>query len=282
MMTSRFADIDWILWSGTVGLEKPIPERVEAAVAAEFTSISVSPLDIHRAEQAGTAAKEVGRFIRDRGLRIIVDPVMNWHPFSGTAGSRFSAFSAEQSLRWVEVLEAVSLTAVAMDDSDVPVEALGEPFGRLSDRAADVGAQVHLEFMPISCVATLRAAWNIVRAADRTNGGIVFDTWHFFRSDPDYDLLATVPGERILCVQIDDAAAAPRASLREDTRNRLLPGDGDLDLARVVRALAEIDALRWVGPEVISPMLEAMPEVEAAQLAGGKTRELVATALAAT
>ena len=106
VMTSRFADIDWILWSGTVGLEKPIPERVEAAVAAEFTSISVSPLDIHRAEQAGTPAKEVGRFIRDRGLRIIVDPVMNWHPFSGTSGSRFSAFSAEQSLRWVEALEA--------------------------------------------------------------------------------------------------------------------------------------------------------------------------------
>ncbi len=281
-MTSRFADIDWILWSGTVGLEKPIPERVEAAVAAEFTSISVSPLDIHRAEQAGSPAKEVGRFIRDRGLRIIVDPVMNWHPFSGTSGSRFSAFSAEQSLCWVEALEAVSLTAVAMDDSDAPVEALGERFGGLCDRAADVGAQVHLEFMPISCVATLRAAWNIVRDADRANGGIVFDTWHFFRSDPDYDLLATVPGERIFCVQIDDAAAAPGASLREDTRNRLLPGDGDLDLVRVVRALAEIDALRWVGPEVLSPMLEGMPEVEAAQLAGRKTRELVATALAAT
>jgi sugar phosphate isomerase/epimerase len=281
-MTSRFDDIDWILWSGTVGLEKPIPGRVEAAVAAEFTSISVSPLDIHQAEQAGTPAKEVGRFIRDRGLRIIVDPVMNWHPFSGSSGSRFSAFSAEQSLRWVEALGAVSLTAVAMNDSDVPVVALGELFGRLCDRAADVGAQVHLEFMPISCVATLRAAWNIVRDADRTNGGIAFDTWHFFRSDPDYDLLATVPGERIFCVQIDDAAAAPRASLREDTRNRLLPGDGDLDLARVVRALAESDALRWVGPEVISPMLEAMPEVEAAQLAGRKTRELVATALAAT
>ena len=33
-MTSRFADIDWILWSGTVGLERPIPERVEAAIAA--------------------------------------------------------------------------------------------------------------------------------------------------------------------------------------------------------------------------------------------------------
>jgi sugar phosphate isomerase/epimerase len=278
-MTSRFADIDWILWSGTVGLDRPIPERVEAAIAADFTSVSVSPPDIHRAEQGGTSVKEIGRMIRDQGLRIIVDPVMNWHPFSGTSASRFAEFSAEQSLRWVEALEAATLTAVAMDEADVPVEAMAGPFAELCDRAADVGARVHLEFMPISCVATLREAWTIVRDADRPNGGIVFDTWHFFRGDPDFELLATVPGDRIYCVQIDDAAAEPRASLRDDTNNRLLPGDGDLDLTRAVRALAQIDALRWVGPEVISPTLEAMPAVEAAQLAGGKVRELIATAL---
>jgi sugar phosphate isomerase/epimerase len=278
-MTSRFADIDWILWSGTVGLERPIPERVEAAIAADFTSLSVSPLDIHRAEQEGTSAKEVGRMIRDHGLRIIVDPVMNWHPSSGTSASRFAAFAADQSLRWVEVLEAVSLTAVAMDEADVPLEAMAPPFAGLCDGAAEVGAQVHLEFMPISCVATLREAWTIVRGADRPNGGIVFDTWHFFRGDPDFDLLATIPGDRIFCVQIDDAAAEPRASLRDDTKNRLLPGDGDLDLSRAVRALAEIDALRWVGPEVISPSLEAMPAVGAARLAGDKVRELIAAAL---
>ena len=279
-MTSRLADIDWILWSGTVGLERPMPERVEAAVAANFTSVSVSPLDMYRAEEGGTPAKEIGRMIRDHGLRIIVDPVMNWHPFSETSASRFASYSAEQSLRWVEALEAVSLTAVAMDETDVPVDAMGEPFADLCDRAADIGAKVHLEFMPISCVATLREASTIVRDADRPNGGVVFDTWHFFRGDPDFDLLATIPGDRIYCVQIDDAAAEPRASLREDTKNRLLPGDGDLDLARAVRALAEIDALRWVGPEVISPVLEAMPADKAAQLAGGKVRELIATALA--
>ena len=69
-MASRLADIDWILWSGTVGLERPIPERVEAAVAFDFTSVSVSPLDIHRAEQGGTPAKEIGRIAVFRGTRL--------------------------------------------------------------------------------------------------------------------------------------------------------------------------------------------------------------------
>ena len=64
--------------------------------------------------------------------------------------------------------------------------------------------------------------------------------------------------------------------MREDTQNRLLPGDGDLDLPRAVRALDRIGALRWVGPEVISPVTEAMPPVEAARVAVDRVRELIA------
>jgi sugar phosphate isomerase/epimerase len=119
----------------------------------------------------------------------------------------------------------------------------------------------------------------MVRDAARLNGGIVFDTWHFFRGDPNYDLLASIPGDRIFGVQIDDALAQPGASMRDDTLNRLLPGDGAFDLTTVVRALADIGALTWVGPEVISPMLEAMPAVQAAQLAADRTRQVIAKAL---
>jgi sugar phosphate isomerase/epimerase len=66
-----------------------------------------------------------------------------------------------------------------------------------------------------------------------------------------------------------------RGSLREDAQHRLLPGDGSLDLARTVAALDRIGALRWVGPEIISPVTEAMPPVEAARLASDRVRELI-------
>ncbi|MGO8862132.1 MAG: hypothetical protein ACLQRH_15400 [Acidimicrobiales bacterium] len=54
------------------------------------------------------------------------------------------------------------------------------------------------------------------------------------------------------------------------------PGDGDLDLICVIRALDRMGALRWVGPEVISPFTASMPPVEAARLAGDRVRELLA------
>jgi sugar phosphate isomerase/epimerase len=278
-MINSAEDINWILWSGSVGLEKPVDDRVQAALAADFTRISVSPLDLQIVEAEGRSPKELGRSIRDQGLEIVMDPVMTWHPFSGTTGSRFGSFSVEQCMRWIDALGAVSLTAVSMAESDVPVEGMTEPFADLCDQAAQVGALVHLEFVPMTFVSTLAIAWDMVRDAARLNGGIVFDTWHFFRGDPDYSLLASIPGDRIFGVQIDDALAEPRESMRDDTVNRLLPGDGTFDLTTVIRALADIGALTWVGPEVISPVLEAMPAVEAARLAADRTRRVVAEAL---
>jgi hypothetical protein len=79
-------------------------------------------------------------------------------------------------------------------------------------------------------------------------------------------------------VQVNDAAAVPRASMREDTLNRLLPGDGSFDLVTAVRELDLIGGLNWIGPEVMSPALEAMPAVEAAALAGERVRALLAQA----
>ena len=66
------------------------------------------------------------------------------------------------------------------------------------------------------------------------------------------------------------------SSLAEDTFQRLLPGDGSFDLARVVRVLDRKGALRVGRPEVISPATRAMAPADAARLAGGRVRDLIA------
>jgi len=270
--------IGWVLWAGTVGLESPVPARVEAARECGFSRVSVSPLDVARAAEQGTSPAELGRYMRDAGLGIVLDPVMNWYGGTPPPESRFGRFSAHEALRMAEALEVVSLTVIGQPTSDQPIAELVEPFGQVCDRAAGFGADVHLEFIPMTVIKDVATAWQIVEGADRRNGGILFDTWHFFRGSPDYGALRLVPGERIFAVQIDDAAAAPRASMREDTLNRLLPGDGSFDLVTAVRELDLIGGLSWIGPEVMSPVLEAMPPVEAAALAGERVRALLAQA----
>jgi sugar phosphate isomerase/epimerase len=276
-VTVGMDDIGWVLWAGTVGLESALDARIEAAVAAGFSRVSISPLDVERAAEQGISAADVGRRFRDRGLGVVMDPVMNWYSGTTLPQSRFGRFSTAEALRMCADVEVVSLSAIGNPGAGGSVASLAEAFGCLCDQAADFGAQVHLEFMPASAIKDVGAAWAIVEAAGRPNGGLVFDTWHFFRGNPDYAALRQVPGERIFAVQIDDAYAEVRGSMREDTFHRLLPGKGDLDLATVVRELDAIGGLSWVGPEVMSPELEAMPAVDAATLAGGLVRELISS-----
>jgi sugar phosphate isomerase/epimerase len=268
----------WVLWAGTVGLESPVPARVDAARQWGYSRVSVSPLDVARAAEQGTSAAELGRCIRDSDLGIVLDPVMNWYGGTPSPQSRFGRFSTDEALRMAEALQVVSLTVIGQPTSDLPIAELAEPFGQVCDRAAGFGADVHLEFIPMTVIKDVATAWQIVHGADRRNGGILFDTWHFFRGSPDYGALREVPGDRIFAVQINDAAAVRRASMREDTLNRLLPGDGSFDLVTVVRELDLIGGLSWIGPEVMSPALEAMLPAEAAALAGERVRALLAQA----
>jgi sugar phosphate isomerase/epimerase len=151
-------------------------------------------------------------------------------------------------------------------------------FGRLCDRAADVGTRVQLEFLAMMAISDLARAAQVVRVADRANGGLVLDTWHFFRGNPDFAAHEALPGERIFSVQVSDGAAEPRGTVAQDTFHRLLPGDGCFDLPRLVRTLGRIGGLSSVGPEVISPVTQAMAPAAAARLARDRVQALISEA----
>jgi len=157
-----------------------------------------------------------------------------------------------------------------------------EMFAEFCDRLAADGCRVMIEFSPLGSMPDIESAWNLVRVADRANGGILFDTWHFYRGTPDFSLLESLPGHKIFGVQIADAAAEIRGSLWDDTvKYRNLPGDGSLDLDRVIGTLYRIGALSCYGPEVISEEMHRLPHAEAAALTMERTDEAVARAVAA-
>jgi sugar phosphate isomerase/epimerase len=262
-------DVGWVFWSGTIGLESSIPARVAAARAGEFTRLSVSPMDVADAAEAGTPPQELKHMLSGNGLEVVLDPIMNW--FGGSPmPDRYSSFTVDDVLRVSESLEPVSLTAIGPFTDEVPVDALAEAFADLCDRMADVGAQVQLEFMPMSKVTDLASAWSVVGTADRPTGGIVLDTWHFFQGNPDFSLFDVIPGDRLFGVQIADGTLDD-----PDTFNRRLPGDGEFDLAGLVQALDRIGGLAWVGPELLSPATAAMEPAEAGRLTSAAVRALM-------
>lgn len=274
----------WVLWSGTVGFDSDVDERVAAAVAAGYHRISLSPHDVARGEASGRTARDRGARIRDAGLDVVLDPIMNWHDdrSAASADSPFARFTADHALRVAADLGAVAATAIAAIGPPVgPLDAVVEPFGRLADRAAGLGVRLDLEFVAASAVRTLAEAWHVVGSADRPGTGLVVDTWQFFRGEPDLAVLAAVPPAAVSAVQVSDGVPGRVPDLRADGRRRLVPGRGSFDLAGVLRVLAGSGALRWVGPEVIHPEQSAAGVSAALARADAPTRRLVDAARAA-
>lgn len=284
-MTTHPGSIGWTLWSGTVGFSTPVQRRIEAAAAAGCGQLSLSPSDIAQLEAEGTRPAELCKRARDAGLDTVVDPIVNWYTErSRVSTSDWWRFSVDEILRLAEDVSAVAISVMANlgPAEAVPAGDLVEPFVRLCDAAGGFGAQIQLEFIPMTEVPALATAWQIVQAADRPNAGLVFDMWHFFRGAPDFELLRRLPGDRVFSVQLDDADAEVRGTMLQDTYNRKLPGDGSFDLASALQVLAEIGALNWVGPEVLSPELHALGPHRAAQVALQRCREVVERALTTT
>jgi len=267
-----------VLWSAGVA-PAPLSERVEAAAVNGYEMVSITPADDEHCRAAGISPADARARAADRGVGLaILDGVIEWHPhdppkrpLGGTP------VDVDEVLRIGEAFGISSVSALAPYPTSLPIEGLAAHFATLCDRAADLGWRVHLEFTPRSPVSDVTAAAELVRLAGRPNGGILFDTWHFFRVDPDLEKLRRVPGDRIFAVQVSDGAAELEEGLLADTfRHRRLPGDGVFDLRGALEVLDAIGGLRLVGPEVLSVELFSLPVAEAAGLAGASLDRLLA------
>ena len=146
------------------------------------------------------------------------------------------------------------------------------------------GINVDLEPIPFWGIRDLALAWDIVREAGRDNAGIMIDTWHIQKGSPDYArdiaLLESIPGERLMNVQLADADLAPRAdTLGGDVLFRRFPGEGELEITRMLGIISGKGCLKSVGPEIVSAEQDAMDNIAIGERSGRTTREAVRSAL---
>lgn len=162
------------------------------------------------------------------------------------------------------------LATAAYRPGKVPLQQLVDGFGDLCVQAACLGIWVDLEPMPFFGCPTVAAAWDIVNGAAQTNSGILVDSWHFFKAGQSIEAVAGIPGHRLRTMQISDAPARQvSATLIGDTmEHRRWPGQGELPVTGLIRAVAAKGHLRAIGQEVFSLEADAMAPEEAGRIAG--------------
>lgn len=164
-------------------------------------------------------------------------------------------------------------------DAQGPLDRAAEGFAALCDRAADHGLAVGLEWVPsMTNIEDAPTALHIVLEADRTNGGLCVDSWHFTRSTNRLEDLRAIPGEKVIATQWNDGTiVAQNPNYYEDTlANRVVPGEGEFALEEMLCILDAAGSRAPLGMEVCSAELWATPVEVAAQRAADAMRALVA------
>ncbi|WP_438707319.1 sugar phosphate isomerase/epimerase family protein [Tabrizicola sp.] len=256
---------------------KPLAERFEAAKTGGFTHMSMFPIDYKTMLDQGMTDPQITKAVRDSGIAIhVCDPFVQWVPnFEIPAGypSENVAFIAHDEdfiYRMADTLGATTVNCVEGLGLPYETAALSDALGAFAARARTRGLQAVFEFMPISSVPDLAAGWALVEPLASEDVLLTFDTWHYFRSTPNPELLAQIPADRIGEVQLADADAEIRgANLIEDLlRYRKLPGEGSFDISGVVEILKTIGAYNSVGPEVFADAMDALDAKTAGERAG--------------
>jgi sugar phosphate isomerase/epimerase len=256
---------DLVLCAGTLA-QASLPERIEAAVAAGYAGISLFPSDVRRARSEGLDDATLRALMEDNGLEVAeLDPLMTWLPGAEPGPGPF-ATTEDECYEIAGAIGGRSINCVVFTAEPVPQELVVESFAALCDRAHGHGLLVHLEFMPWTQIATALDALAVVEAADRPNGGIMLDTWHHFRGPlTNAELAAQVPAERIMALQLSDAPAQAEENVVEETlKRRRIPGEGDIDLAELLRILKQGGSPAPLGIEVFCEDLFQLPPTEVA------------------
>lgn len=150
-------------------------------------------------------------------------------------------FDARAFLPFLEVGAKLGARAVLVAGDDLDAARMAQSFGQFCELAAPYGLTANIEFMPWTAVKNCNVAATLVKAAGSpTNAGVLVDAIHFARSASSLDDVAALPREWLHYGQFCDAVGVPDSMeeiLRQARCQRLLPGEGDIDLTGLIKAL---------------------------------------------
>src|SRR6478609_9321716 len=250
-------------------------DRIEAASSAGFRGFGLLSDDLPAAvDEYGLSG--IAKILADNGIdRLELEGV----PFWWENGPR-----REESdrVRRGLLVAAEALGArhikVTPDGDDGPWEPAlwAVKFAELATQAEGVGARLGIEFFPWSNIKTLHDGLRLVTDAGHDAGGVVIDLWHIDRAHTPIADLASVPLDRIIGVELNDADERVVGTLFADTvHRRRYCGEGAFDLSAMITALRTAG---WHGPwgvEILSDAHRSLPVADALRRAAASARRVL-------
>lgn len=153
------------------------------------------------------------------------------------------------------------------DISAVPdvLGVLADAFAQVAEQILDTGVTLCIEFNWSPVVKSVRSAVEIARRSEAPNVGVVFDAAHYHCTPSKFEHLNAESIPFIRHVHVDDMRDKP-GELSNCNSDRVLPGQGCLDLRALFGQLDRHGYEGYYSIELFNDELWAMPAAEAARL----------------
>lgn len=184
--------------------------------------------------------RELHHVMRDRGVSLSLG--------EGIAITE-DVHAKEAYPRDLEIMQTLGIRRINVVSLDPDLARTFDQLADLTELASGFGIETLIEFVPIFTVADLSTAYDAVRHVGRPDCRIMFDTMHFCRSGSQVSDLAALDLSMIGYIQLCDVPLRPSNEdyMDEAVHQRAAPGDGDLPLRNILRALPRD---RVVGLEI--------------------------------
>lgn len=208
--------------------------------------------------------------LRDTGVKVADVEIIRLTP----------DFDPNQYLQFLDVAQQLSAKHILIAGNDPDQQRLIDNYAKFCVLSKQYGLSCDLEFMPWTNVKNLAQANYIVEQSGQDNAAILIDSLHFDRSDSTLDQVKALPSSRLNYVQLCDGLAdydpSDEGLIKIARSNRMVPGQGDIDMLGLIRALPRNITL---AAEVPNLDLAKRPALERAQINLQAIQGLVAEAM---
>ncbi|HEV2295135.1 MAG TPA: sugar phosphate isomerase/epimerase family protein [Tepidisphaeraceae bacterium] len=263
---------------GTAGRDLPYDEFVKLSAQAGFPGVDV---DMGWGQMQG--AKALGDLLGSHNQKPGGwAPALDWR--GDIARLNDGLPNLEKQANVAQQLGIDSCATYILPSSDLPFTENWsfhvQRLRRIAEVLASRGLRFGLEFV---APYHLRRRWRhefiftagqmLELAADvGENVGLLVDCFHVHTAGDTWQRVADVPAGKIVLAHLNDAPPIPVAEI--DDGNRLLPGEGAIDVAAFIGALKKSGYEGPVSLEVFTAELRALPPLEAAEKAWAATQKV--------
>lgn len=233
---------------------QPLLDKIRLTAEAGFDAVELWINDLYEYIGRGGEIRDIEKSLADHGLAVpSMIALRQW----GEAVGREYDLMLEEAKRRMELVARVGAPYVVATPPREPCDfnQLVDRYGDLLELGRQVGVRPTFEYISFFDGAqTLDIAWQVVQAVGDDDATLIADAFHTWNSPSTDGLLATIPGNRISHYHIDDGSPSI-ARMQQTDPDRVMIGDGPIDLKREIQMLVEIGYNGMISLELFNQAL---------------------------